>query len=71
METPEVPSGVISGWRGQGGSDDTLGIPLSELREAITTDGIAKTKRCIVVDGDRVAPQRLLDHLGLQLIDPD
>lgn len=50
---------------------DTLGIPLSELREAITTDGIVKTRRCIIVDAAHVAPQRLLDHLGLQIVDTD
>lgn len=46
----------------------TLGIPLSELREAVSTDGVVKTRRCIVVDADRVSPERLLDHLGLQVL---
>lgn len=49
---------------------DTLGVPLSELREAITTDGIVRTKRCIIVNGDRVSPGRVLGHLGLVVLDP-
>lgn len=50
---------------------DVLGIPLADLREAAATDGIVKTKRCIVVDATHVAPQRLLGYLGLVVAQTD